>query len=216
MITVVTCMGRLAHLKASLPTFPRPCVVVDYSCSERSGDWAEQQPGVKVVRVTGETFFHKSRALNLGAARAIQMGAQQLCFLDADTLVRPSFAPALKPKLACIAPAGFDQLVGVLVVSSADFQLAKGYDEAYRGWGVEDLDMRLRLYLLAGCRFERIPTGQLDSIPHSNDLRTKNYTVKNPWVSRALNAMLLERNIASWTDKGPADLDDAAKELMRV
>lgn len=211
-------MGRLDHLKESLPAFPRPCVVVDYSCPDNSGDWASRQPGVTVVKVPDQTFFHKSRALNLGAAKALEMGAEALAFLDADTLVKPGFVTKAqaKAKTCWIAASGNNQLVGVLVVTREDYLASKGFDEAYRGWGVEDLDMRLRLNLLAKCSFERLPAEVLSSIPHSDALRTKNYTVKSPWVSRALNAMILEGNIRHWTGGGPMDLSDEAKSLMKV
>lgn len=218
--TVVTCMGRLSHLQATLPAFPKPCVVVDYSCPDRSGDWSEGQPGVTVVRVPGQAYFHKTLALNAGIADALAKGAEYLCFLDADTLVDPRFLPEVLPRLkpghCLIAPSGSDQLVGVLVAHREDIARSGGFDESYKGWGVEDLDMRLRLRVLAGCSFERLPDGLLSSIKHTDALRTSNYQVKNHWMSRAVNAMILERNIRLWTGKGPADLDDVAKDLMKV
>jgi hypothetical protein len=208
-------MGRLAHLQDSLPAFPKPCVVVDYSCPDKSGDWAEAQ-GATVVRVHHEEHFHKTRALNLGARRAIELGATRLAFLDADTLVQPSFEEFASKKASClIAPPGHPPLVGVLVVPTEDFLRVGGYDENYQGWGCEDLDMRLRLYL-EGSVFENIPAVFLSSIPHGNDLRTQHYAVKNHMISRATNAIRMEKAIRSLTGKSPAELDDTAKRLMRV
>ena len=44
---ITTCMGRLAHLRQSLPSFTAQpdtsVVVVDYSCPERSGEWVESK-----------------------------------------------------------------------------------------------------------------------------------------------------------------------------
>lgn len=215
-------MGRLQQLRISLPTFPKPAVVVDYSCPDACGDWAEKGDGVTVERIPGEEHFHKTRALNVGAARAIAMGAEWLFFLDSDTVVLPGFAPWVSDRLAegkcmIVSPGeGKDGLVGLLVVSVPDFLRAGGYDESYRGWGVEDMDMRLRLRLLAGCGFEKIPDGLLVPMPHGNEMRTRHYSVKNRWISRAVNAKILESNIRSWTGKGPADLDDVSKDLLRT
>lgn len=208
-------MGRLPHLKETFEAFPKPCVVVDYSCPDHSGDWAEEQ-GAVVVRVTGETHFHKTRALNAGAQRAIKLGATQLAFLDADTVVNPGFLGLVLDKTTSwIAAPGHPALVGILVTPTEDFLRVKGYDEGYRGWGCEDLDMRLRLHL-SGSVFEYVPTVVLSSIPHNDDLRTQNYVVKNHMISRALNAIRMEGVIRTLTGKGPADLDDTAKRLMRV
>ena len=207
-------MGRLAHLKESLPTFPKPCCVVDYSCPDLSGDWAETQ-GAEVLRITGEQHFHKTQALNLGARRAIEMGADRLCFLDADTLVRPDFEQYANQPFSWIAHPGNPALIGILVTSTESFIKAGGYDEGYVGWGCEDLDLRLRLHL-AGSVFRALPEGALASIPHGDDLRTQHYAIKNHWVSRAVNAIRMEKQIRALTGKGPADLDETAKRLMRV
>lgn len=208
-------MGRLAHLQDSLPTFPKPCVVVDYSCPDGSGDWAEAR-GATVVRVRDEQYFHKTRALNLGARRAIELGATRLAFLDADTLVQPGFEEFASTRATClIVPPGNPALVGILVTPVDDFLKVGGYDVNYQGWGCEDLDMRLRLHL-EGSIFETVPSVFLSSIPHGNDLRTQHYVVKNHMVSRATNAIRFEKVIRSLTGKSPTDLDDTAKLLMRV
>ncbi len=47
-------------------------------------------------------------------------------------------------------------------------------------------------------------------------MRTQHYAIKNHWVSRAQNAILMEKRIRELTGKGPADLDEMAKRLMRV
>lgn len=208
-------MGRLAHLKETFAAFPKPCVVVDYSCPDRSGDWAEEQ-GAAVVRIPGETHFHKTRALNAGAQRAIELGATQLAFLDADTIVNPGFVDYVRGKTtSLICHPWHPPLVGVLITPTEDFLRVKGYDEGYRGWGCEDLDMRLRLHL-SGSVFEYLPSTDLSSIQHNDELRTQNYVVKNHMISRALNAIRMEGVIRALTGKGPADLDDTAKRLMRV
>ncbi|HNH34373.1 MAG TPA: hypothetical protein PK375_00580, partial [Rhodocyclaceae bacterium] len=60
---IVTCMGRLTHLRESLPrlaTQPASeCILVDFSCPEGCGAWAEtHHPAVRVVRVPGQEHFN--------------------------------------------------------------------------------------------------------------------------------------------------------------
>jgi hypothetical protein len=54
---VVTCKGRLHHLRQSLPLLASQpdceCVVVDYDCPDQTHLWvAEHFPAVRVVRVS--------------------------------------------------------------------------------------------------------------------------------------------------------------------
>src|SRR5262249_21189057 len=98
---IISCMGRLADLHQTLGRFvAQPdcsCVVVDYSCPERSGEWvAANYPSVRVVRVEGRAEFQRAEACNLGAAAA---DAHWLCFTDADIQIAPNFAQAIFPRL---------------------------------------------------------------------------------------------------------------------
>src|SRR5262245_54418958 len=94
-LTLVTCcMGRLAHLRQSLPAMAAQpncsCVVVDYSCPEQCGDWvAEAFPQVTVVRVPGRASYSPSAARNRGAAAA---DTPWFCFIDADVIPSGRFA----------------------------------------------------------------------------------------------------------------------------
>lgn len=221
--TVVTCMGRLSHLMESLPTFPRPVVMVDYSCPDQCGEWAASEAGyARVVMVPGETFFNRSKALNAGAEEAMRSGAEWLFFVDADVVVSPDLIPWLERRKDgrgfSIAPAGKENesLAGVLLTKSDDFLRAGRFEEAYDGWGVEDVDMRLRLRLIAGCEHDRIPDGLLVPIPHDDELRTRHYPIKNRWISRAVNARKLEQKIRDLTGRGPSELDEVSKSLMRT
>src|ERR1700730_8026444 len=85
-----SCMGRLDHLKLTLPvSLSHDCaevLLVDYSCPEHSGSWAEQafpeeiRTGrLKVIRVTGRSEYHSSHAKNVTHARA-----QGEVFLNSD------------------------------------------------------------------------------------------------------------------------------------
>src|SRR5262245_62089015 len=98
---VVTCMGRLAHLQQTLPRLVEyedcECVVVDYSCPERSGEWVEQNyPRVTVARVPGQKGFSKSIAINRGVEEA---SAPWICLTDADYFLDPAYFRKLQGRL---------------------------------------------------------------------------------------------------------------------
>src|SRR5262249_30464906 len=81
---VTVCMGRLSFLRQTLGRMvgQPDCatVVVDYSCPEASGDWAEaNHPEARVVRVPGRRTLSVTAARNAGAAVA---DTPWLCFVD--------------------------------------------------------------------------------------------------------------------------------------
>lgn len=218
--TIVTSSkGRLSHLKQSLPTWLEhtPCkiVVVDYSCPEDTGGWVrslKREQGVELGRVhvyeaiTGKPTFNKAHALNLGALFADDF----LLFLDADTCVTPELGPWLRENLHPTS-LGFVQasadLTGVLAVSVERFRAVGGYDEGMQGWGSEDLDLRLRLYLSPGySSLECMPAELFRPIPHGDDLRTRFYSEKDKQSSQQRNFQRLVDNIERSTRVSIFDL----------
>ena len=192
---VVTCMGRLAHLKRSAPRLlcqagVRYCLV-DYSCPDAAGDWLSREFGglieaghVVVERVPDQRYFNKSAAQNAGARRALKEGAEYLCHLDADTLVAPEFCAWLMGQvaperflIAALTADGRDEmsLTGVLVQPVGAFEASGGFDESFEGWGAEDIEYRLRLFLLCGYAYHEIPLGLLQAIAHDDELRGRWY-----------------------------------------
>jgi len=214
---VVTCMGRLEFLRQTAPpVLGCPDVgycLVDYSCPDRAGQWLtctfeeEARAGrLLVEEIPGRSLFNKCEALNAGARRATQAGAEYLCFLDADTLVEPGFfewaAGRLNPQRFLIAALenGKDvaSLTGVLVVSAPAFAASRGFDQAFRGWGGEDLEFRLRLHLLQRLGYEDIPLSWLRPITHDDSLRSRFYEEKDVRSSNGRNFQLLEGKMARW------------------
>lgn len=138
---ITTCMGRLAHLRQTLPRIAgQPdveCVVVDYSCPDRAGDWVEANfPQVRVGR----------RRSEVPGARAVEQrlsldadDAPWLAFFDADVLIDPGFSatilPTLKPGHYFCPHPMTTQTFGALVVQRGDFDAMGGYDETFAGWG---------------------------------------------------------------------------------
>ncbi len=194
---ITTCMGRLDHLRQTLGTWvAQPgasCIVVDYSCPERCGDWVEQTyPQVQVIRVPGKSHFHLAHARNLGAREA---NAPWLCFIDADIALASSFTEAVLPLLR---PGHFYRadpcetgLVGTVLCSRADFAGIDGYDEVIQGWGAEDLDLNARLGLL-GLAEAGFPGQLVRSLSHNDELRVKFYDIKRKEISATINKRYLD------------------------
>lgn len=177
---VTTCMGRLESLRRTLGRLAAQpgcsCVVVDYSCPQGSGDWAEAHvPAIKLVRVPGRVEFNASVARNLGAAAA---DAPWICFVDADVAISPEFADAVRPTLTagCFyrVPSPDGGLGGTFVCARADFERVGGYDETYRGWGEEDNDLYDALEF-AGVRPGLLPAGLMEHLAHDDAARIRHY-----------------------------------------
>ena len=229
---VVSCMGRLSFLRQTLGTVlsdptPRYCLV-DYSFPEHCGEWirhswsTEVQSGRLIIEsVAGKTHFNKSAAFNAGARRALAEGAEYICFLDADTIVQHGFFPWLLPQLQqgtfLIAGLrfGYDipSLTGVLVVSADDFKETTGFDEAFEGWGAEDIEFRVRLHMVHGFRYRDIPPDLLRPIEHSDELRTQFYAEKYQWSSDTRQLARVRAKLTHWERLHP-DRIASARRLM--
>ena len=89
---VTTCMGRLDHLKQTLPLQQHPdceTIVVDWSCPDNCGDWVEENfPDTKIIRVPNQQFFNKSQSVNNGISIAT---GDFICIADADVIIKPEF-----------------------------------------------------------------------------------------------------------------------------
>jgi GT2 family glycosyltransferase len=212
---VVPCMGRLEFLRRSAPRITaNPLVrycLVDFSCPDRCGEWlrhefpdAAKRGQVVVEHVPGRTLFNKCAAHNAGGRRALQEGAEYLCFLDADTLVADGFLPWLVENvqrdrflIAARRADGSDRhsLTGLIVLHADAFAQAGGFDETFTGWGGEDIEFRIRLALLHGLGYADVPEELVEPIPHGDDLRTRFYRQKNASVSNSCNMRKLKYRI---------------------
>src|SRR5262245_39656126 len=179
---ITTCMGRLAYLKKTLGQVvsqeDSSCVVVDYSCPDRCGEWVEATyPEARVVRVPGEKTFNRSIAANAGSRAA---DTPWICLHGCDISFDPRFAKQIIPMLRagyyyCPEPISDPGLCGTFISSRQDFERIGGYDQIYRGWGDEDLDVYCALEYI-GLKRNTFPAGWLYHIPHGDDLRVKHQT----------------------------------------
>ena len=194
-LSIVTCCkGRLRHLKQALPTFVAQAesevVVVDFDCPDKTGEWvAAQFPGVHVVTVTDAPHFNLSRARNIGAAHA---RAPWLVICDADDVLAPSFSSELLRLTASgtyqrtlrNTQWGLKQQYVPLACETATFRSVGGYDDALRGWGIEDLEFIDRLRR-AGIR-EVLGSATAKSLPQSK-AESRRYYEHDVEVSVVIN-----------------------------
>lgn len=190
---LTTCMGRLKHLRRTLGLVAAQpnsdCVVVDYSCPDRCGDWvAANHPGIHVVRVPGMTSFNRSHAANVGC---VAVEAPWICFIDCDVLVDPDFSWTVQPLLEpgryyCPEPIRDWALCGTFICSREDFDLIGGYDESYRGWGERDFDVYNALEFV-GRERRSFPSSLVSHIPHGERSRVRFHEVKERHVAQAVN-----------------------------
>lgn len=216
---IVTCKGRLHHLRQSLPLLARQpgaeCVVVDYDCPDQTHLWvAEHLPAVRVVHVRDAPLFSASRARNLGARAAT---APWLCFIDADILIADEFAATLAPLLREGSyyrpqPVAWEQW-GMHLCARADFERIGGYDEVLAGWGSEDNDIYLRLERL-GRRPAPFPGRLISSLPHGDEERTRFHEVRDRWVNQRINAIYLQVKYDLVRQLGPAALGQEMRQTI--
>jgi predicted O-methyltransferase YrrM/glycosyltransferase involved in cell wall biosynthesis len=196
---MTTCMGRLDFLKQTLPAaVAQPdsvCVVVDYSCPERCGDWVEANfPTVQVVRVEGETRFCLSKARNAGLQAIRELW---VCCYDCDIVLDPAFIRTVLPSLR---PGYFYQADplddlgtwGTFIGYREDVERGGGYDEIYEGWGDEDVDFFSTLEF-SGIQRGTFPASLIRHLPHGDDLRVKFHNNKDRWMNALVNKVF--RNI---------------------
>ena len=186
-------MGRLSHLRQTLGQVvvqhDSSCVVVDYSCPERCGEWvSENYSQARVVRVPGMTQFNRSPAANAGS-RAVN--APWVCFFDCDILFDPAFADTVLPLLEqgyyyCPHPIRDWALCGTFICSHKDFELIGGFDEVYQGWGERDFDVYSALEFL-GLKRRTFSSSLLRHLPHGEESRVQFHASKERHVNQSIN-----------------------------
>ncbi len=200
------CKGRLHHLKRTAPFAVQECdtyCVVDYSCPDSCGLWIRETfPDSHVVSLPGRETFHKPEAHNAGVARLVQLGCDVVCLVDADTIIHPGLAALIR---SVVTPGHFlianhhKDLTGFLAVHTVDFEAVGGFDTvSYHGWGCEDLDTRILLYL-RGCSYEVSPVRFLSAIEHENAERVAFYPESDKNQSAYRNLSILHTKFHNLT-----------------
>lgn len=175
-----TCMGRLDHLRQTLPVwseFPGVrIVVVDYACPDRCGDWVRDNfsdDRIGVVRIDDRTRFDRSEAKNAGIVAAM---TQWVCLIDADIIPTPDFIDHLTPMLIggrFLRSSSILEGTGGTFLARRDDLISAGmHDPAYQGWGEEDDDL-LDALQFAGLKLDVYPDRLVRHLDHDDDLRTR-------------------------------------------
>lgn len=208
MITAVTMsMGRRQHLEATLPYMLSEfdhVIVVDWSCPQESGKYAERE-GAEVIYRKGEKYFSACKARNLGARH---VKSRSVCFVDADVLVMPDCKNEIERLLnlstMVIAPRDsqdkdIHSLSGFIAVDIGQFWGVGGYDESLKGYALEDAHLRARLLLERGLLPKRLSQSSLAVLRHSNEIRGINFEGedRNIKVGAKRNYDLLQNYLAS-------------------
>lgn len=216
-VGISTCKGRLSHIqrtaKAFLDSTPSNIryVIVDCNCPEKSGEWVSQNLGhtgrAHVLNFRSGNIFNKPAALNAGSKYAIHtLGTEWIIYFDADTIILPGFINQISPLLCkdrfiIAEPTGADDLTGLLVMHRDMYIETGGFEESFRGWGAEDLEFRLRLFIKHNYKYDIISCENLSPIHHGNDLRVRFYTDKDIVFSNKRNIYRLKQMYHVYTGK---------------
>ncbi len=209
-----TLRQSLQYYAGLMPDLIERIVVVDYdyAFSERGGlyDLPAEVPHLKVL-IEGETYFNKSRAINLGVALS---GASHVICCDADVLINaatisswaqtfldpPSPDIALMPTSMVETADGRSRAApGIVAFKAHNFIAVEGYSSEFIGWGFEDRDFLWRLEQ-AGIRI--INTGTAVHISHGETERTQNYPPADggePVDALTARLRMRERNLLRFT-----------------
>lgn len=194
-----TCMGRLFHLKQTLPInlfntegCSREFVILDYNSRDGLQDWMKTlTPWIK----SGVVKYYQTKIpQNFCAAHAKNIAHKQatgdiVCNLDADNFILPGFCEYLnelfsRPKVLFYSGSrdsvGQQGCCGKIAVLKEHFLNVNGYDEDQKlGWGWDDVSFRYRTKM-----FNNLDPIQGNmkwnlAIDHGNDIRTQNYIEKD-------------------------------------
>lgn len=174
---ITVCRNRLHHLKETLPKMcaqsNAEVIVVDDGCEQGTAKWVrENYPQVRVVEVTSTVQFSLPRARNFGANAA---QGNFLLFIDADIILEDDLGKwvAQNCKENNYYEVGEPRSLsawGTVLVHRDDFFDVDCFDEAFIGWGGEDVDLYTSLQNIKvnKCSF---PSVFVNAIEHSDEER---------------------------------------------
>lgn len=213
---VATCMGRLGQLKQTAHSLvSQKCcryILVDWSCPDKCGDWVESNfPQATVVRVPNQKGFMGGAARNAGAA--LVPDGEWICFIDCDVVAHSTFCDRMlfrRAPNALIWPSNGDfGTYGTIMVNKSDFEKAGRYDDVFRSWGHEDVDLMNRMAHI-GVKIARQGLRPLlRHIHHDDALRTQYSAIANKHKSNYANQLYCQvRNAKTYKLKRPLTLQE--------
>ncbi len=200
----ITCMGRVHHLKETLPQNIRDnpksdgldveFIVLNYNSQDDLHDWITtdlemakhiESGLIKYGRTTEPEFFHMSHAKNMAHRMA---SGDVICNLDADNFTGKGFAKLINKifsedmnivvnpshRISKYFSPDERGFFGRIIISKDNFFKLGGYDENFYGWGGEDQDFMQRAKGM-GVKHKRIDTLKyLNIITHTDEDRIVN------------------------------------------
>lgn len=198
---VTTCMGRVHHLKETLPqnmagNRPRngtdvEFVVLDYNSPDGLEEWIKTDPQMVDAMQSGflrygknddVTRFHMSHAKN----QAVRLATGDVvCNVDADNFTGSHFAQyldhiftdhpdtVLNPSRRLKHAVG-GGIWGRVAMTHSNFSILGGYDEKFSGWGGEEVDLVRRAKGLGLTNYFLNDEYRAGVIRHSNEERVVN------------------------------------------
>ena len=221
---IFSCMNREYNLAKGLPSWLKyeeigDIVIVDWSSKTPLLDneflcgLMDNDPRIKLVRVSGEKVFNLAKSYNL-AFKFTDPENKILLKLDCDYLsLNRGWADNLELKggelnkffVTGIEHGTSPHFCGLMLINKKDFL---GYNENFQGWGYDDNDLYKRLQGRVDQRtfggtpvHVRPPTQVYDYVhhfPHGDDLRVENYEIKDREESHRYNE---SRSGSYWTPK---------------
>lgn len=180
---IIPCKNRLEHLLQCLPTVLAQTwqdieiIVIDFECPElflfHGSLPLDERMFIHYVDVPKD-YWNLSEARNAGYKVAT---GDRLLFLDADTLLHPTF---IEMEVKRLNKTNFGSGLtsppwngcGCSFVTKEQFLSVRGYNEAMQGWGMEDMNFYHRMQLQGYGRFEFDPK-LISNIPHDDSLRNE-------------------------------------------
>lgn len=154
---IIPCKSRLSHLMECMPYILNQTyhdlqvIIIDFNCPEKTKEVILNSFNDKRIEVYKEPVsadhWNLCEARNAGYKYA---KGDTLLFLDADTILQPTFIEmAVKDLNKKTFVTGLVQPpwngCGCMMVNRVDFANTKGYNESLVGWGYDDMDMYKRL-----------------------------------------------------------------------
>lgn len=181
---IIPCKNRLNHLLQCLPGIlaqtyqDLEVIIVDFHCPQNTGEVIKNQftdPRIKVVyALVKKDHWNLSESRNMGF---MESTGPILLFLDADTIVQPTFIEYAVKELnekTFVTGLVADPWngCGCAMVNRTDFVRVRGYNEALIGWGFEDFDFYGRLEQ-SGLEHRFFRPELIVNIQHENEIRNE-------------------------------------------
>lgn len=197
----VTIKNRLSHLKSTIFENLNVCkkfdsvviYLLNYSSTDNLKIWVYENQNQLLlnrtlffISVEGYEYYNPSHAKNI-VHRAAQ--ADVLCNLDADNFLTPNYVRYLldcfkfgeNRCVSFISPDSksnvYDGTCGRIAISKNNFTKIGGYNEAFKCYGFDDIDLLVRTKL-ADIEMLLAPEEDRLTILHSNKLRIENFEQK--------------------------------------